>query len=57
MKKEKNKQPKSAVFTMRITPESKEKLESLAANKAFKFNKSAVVTRLIEAEHFKTIKP
>jgi hypothetical protein len=50
------KQKKSKAFTMRIDAETKRKLESLASNKTFKYNNSAVVCHLIEAEYTKTIK-
>jgi hypothetical protein len=53
MTKPKNKDKKSVVFTMRMHPETKEKLESLASNKAFRFNNSAVICYLIDAEHTK----
>lgn len=56
MKKQNMKTKKSLVFTMRMDAQTKEKLETLAANKSFKFNNSAVVTYLIEAEHFKNFK-
>ncbi len=56
MKNENMKPKKTLVFTMRMNPDTKQKLESLARNKTFKFNNSAVITKLIEAEHFKTFK-
>ena len=47
---------KSHVFAMRITPEIRQKLEDLASNKAFRYNHSAVVAYLIDAEHSKILK-
>lgn len=40
---------------MRIHPETKRKLESLASNKAFKFNNTAVIKYLIETAFLKTL--
>jgi len=47
---------KTLVFTMRMHPDTRQKLEDLASNKAFKFNNSAVITQLIKAEHSKNHK-
>jgi hypothetical protein len=55
MKKQSMKTKKTLVFTMRMNPSTRQKLESLASNKTFRYNNSAVITHLIEAEHFKTL--
>lgn len=41
---------------MRIHPDTKRKLESLASNKAFKYNNTAVIKFLIETAFIKTLK-
>jgi hypothetical protein len=43
----------SILFTMRIDEATKQKLEDLAANKVFKYNNSALLKYLINAEHVK----
>jgi hypothetical protein len=48
------KEKKTKVFTMRIHPETKMKLESLASNKAFKYNNTAVILHLIDTAFSKT---
>jgi hypothetical protein len=47
---------KTMVFSMRMHPLTRQKLEDLASNKAFKFNNSAVITHLIQTEHLKNLK-
>ncbi|NQY08652.1 MAG: hypothetical protein HRT71_03955 [Flavobacteriales bacterium] len=44
---------KTKVFTMRMDEDTKRKLESLASCKEFRYNNSAVIRTLIQAEHFK----
>jgi hypothetical protein len=56
MKKENMNQKKTLVFSMRMNSSTRQKLESLAANKTFKYNNSAVINHLIESEHSKTLK-
>ncbi len=48
MKKEKTK-----MFSMRMDEQTRQKLESLASNETFKYNNSAVIVALINAEHVK----
>ena len=50
------KEKKTMVFTMRIHPETKMKLESLASNKAFRYNNTAVILHLIDTAYNKTLK-
>jgi hypothetical protein len=44
---------KSVVFTMRMDAVTRRKLESLSANKYFRYNSSEVIRDLIETEHNK----
>lgn len=47
---------KKLVFTMRISLNTKNKLEQLVSNPNYKYNKSALIECLINAEYFKTFK-
>jgi hypothetical protein len=44
---------KTIMFTMRMDEHTKQKLVDLASNKVFKYNNSAVIKSLIDAEHVK----
>ncbi|MFZ4680316.1 MAG: hypothetical protein ACOYLP_09130 [Flavobacterium sp.] len=44
---------KPIMFTMRMDEQTKQKLVDLASNKVFKYNNSAVIKSLIDAEHVK----
>jgi hypothetical protein len=47
---------KNMVFTMRINEDTKIKLDYLVSNPKYKYNKSALMIGLINAEYFKTLK-
>ncbi len=47
------KKAKSKMFSMRMDEQTRQKLESLASNQTFKYNNSAVIIALINAEHVK----
>jgi hypothetical protein len=47
---------KNMVFTMRINSDTKIKLDQLVSNPNYKYNKSAFIQSLINAEYSKTFK-
>lgn len=44
------------LFTMRMDDATRQKLINLAGNEVYRYNKSALIISLIEAEYLKTIK-
>ncbi len=53
---EETKKESSKMFTMRMDDTTKQKLVDLSSNEVYKYNNSALVKALIEAEHLKTLK-
>lgn len=47
---------KTIMFTMRMDEHTKQKLVDLASNKVFKYNNTAVIKALIDAEYVKHLK-
>ncbi len=52
----KNNKKGKSLFTMRMDEATRKQLHQLAGNSTYKYNKSAVITSLITAEYFKTVK-